>query len=231
MAGARILVIEDDPEIAQLLGLYLSHDGLEFDGVPNAEEGLERCRRGPAPALIVLDLNLPGMDGFQFLRELRSFAPWPVLIVSSRNSDEDKIAGLGLGGDDFMTKPFSVKFLVAKVQALLRRSRHQAPVPTRLRFGPFEADWETQRLMKEGRAIELRKKEWDLLAFLLKQPGKPFLPDQLYREVWGQEYGDLTTVAVHIQRLRRKLGEPPGAPQFLKTLPGFGYCLVLKENP
>lgn len=179
------------------------------------------------PAVVLLDLNLPGMDGFQFLRTLGNTVP--VIIVSSRESDEDKVGGLGLGADDFVTKPFSPQVLVARVSALLRRTRTLPP--TRVTFGPFVLNFETSSLTKDGRPVALRRREWDLLAFLASHPGVPFDPDDLYRQVWGLEFGDLTTVAVHVQRLHRRLDEPGGAPRYIKTHPGFGYCFEPGGEP
>lgn len=216
---APILIVEDDPQIAELMELYLSREGWPVVAVASAEAA-QAVMAERLPALMLLDLNLPGMDGFQFLRGLGNAVP--VIIVSSRESDEDKIGGLGLGADDFVTKPFSPKVLVARVAALLRRTR--ALPPNRLAFGPFVLDFEASSLTKGGRPVALRRREWDLLAFLASHPGIPFSPEEIYRRVWGLEFGDLTTVAVHVQRLRRRLEEPPGAPRYLKTQPGFGYC-------
>lgn len=216
---APILIVEDDPQIAELMELYLSREGWPVVAAASAEAAQTVLDRGPV-ALMLLDLNLPGMDGFQFLRGLGNTVP--VIIVSSRESDEDKIGGLGLGADDFVTKPFSPKVLVARVGALLRRTK--ALAPSRVSFGPFVLDFQASSLTKDGRPVALRRREWDLLAFLASHPGIPFSPEEIYRRVWGQEFGDLTTVAVHVQRLRRRLEEPAGAPRYLKTQPGFGYC-------
>lgn len=221
-----VLIVEDDPQIAELMELYLRREGWTVVTVASAEAAQAALVRA-TPAVILLDLNLPGMDGFQFLRSLAHTVP--VIIVSSRESDEDKVGGLGLGADDFITKPFSPKVLVARVGALLRRTR--ALTPTRVTFGPFVLDFETSSLTKDGRPVALRRREWDLLAFLASHPGVPFDPEDLYRQVWGLEFGDLTTVAVHVQRLRRRLDEPAGAPRYLKTHPGFGYCFEPGEGP
>lgn len=219
---AWVLVVEDEPEIAELIRVYLTKADLAVHWAASAEGALQWLGQGNEPQLILLDLQLPGMDGFEFLRQIRSRSPVPVIIVSSRESDEDKLAGLGWGADDFLTKPFSPRFLTAKVQALLRRVEAVAKTPPVV-FGPYVLEEETARLLRDGVAVDLRRKEWDLLVFLLRHPGKPFAPDKLYKEVWGQEFGDLSTVAVHMQRLRKKLGEPMSAPRYLKTVPGFGY--------
>lgn len=224
-----ILVIEDDREIAELITLYLAREQLEARVAPSAEAARDLLVGG-VPALTLLDLNLPGTDGFQFLRELRLRSMVPVIIVSSRDSDEDKVAGLGLGADDFVTKPFSPRVLAAKVKALLRRASPTSG-SARTLFGAFGLDFETRQLSRHGEPVELRRKEWELLAFLVTNPRKPYTAEVLYREIWGQDYGDLTTVAVHIQRLRRKLGEPPGLPKHIRTVPGFGYLFSPDGDP
>jgi len=222
----RIVVIEDVAEMAELMRLYLEDAGWEplvFASAEAALEGLVEVR----PSLVVLDLNLPGMDGFAFLDRFRRTQSAPVLIVSARSADEDVITGLGYGADEFMTKPFSPRVLVARVRALLRRAQGitEAPSST-LSFGDYTFDPEACLLKKGAQRISLSNKEYGVLAYLVAQDGRPSSPETLYRSVWKNEFGDLTAVAVYIQRLRRKLEEDPAHPALIETVPGQGYRLV-----
>lgn len=221
MAG-KALVIEDDTAIADLIVLFLGKSGIEASSTQSAEDAkaiLSTFR----PDLIILDLNLPGMDGFVFLEELRSTNPVPVIIVSARETDEDKILGLGLGADDFVTKPFSPRVLAARARAQLRRSGLETVKKFRVKFGPYSLDAEAKILEKDEVRLSLSPKEFELLAFLASHPGAAFRPEDLYHEVWGADYGDISTVAVHIQRLRRKIEDDPTAPRWITTDHGFGY--------
>jgi two-component system response regulator RegX3 len=226
---SRVLIIEDDREIAELVAAYLSREGLLPTIVGSAEEAILECA-GTLPELVVLDLGLPGADGLDFLRHFRARSTAPVIIVSARESDEDKIAGLGLGADDFVSKPFSPKVLAARVKAQLRRASYGAApkdgVPgsgRRLAFGPYVLDFEGKLLERSGERVPLSRREFELLAFLATNEGKTYGPEALYRAVWGLEHGDLSTVAVHVQRVRRKIEEAGAAPRWLVTVPGAGY--------
>jgi two-component system response regulator RegX3 len=177
------------------------------------------------PELVILDINLPGMDGFEFLDRFRRENTVPVMIVSARDGDEDLIAGLGGGADEFVTKPFSPRVLAARVRALFRRIRNIDGLDAaRLcRFGPFTLDYDSRILKKGDEEIPLSAKEYACLAFLSKNPGKTLPPETIYAGVWKNNYGDFTTVAVHIQRLRKKIEEDPANPAYLETLRGMGY--------
>jgi two-component system response regulator RegX3 len=176
------------------------------------------------------------MDGLEFLRAFRSASVAPVIIVSARESDEDKLEGLGLGADDFVTKPFSPRILAARVVALLRRvdyeseQRAEGRGETRskraIRFGAFVLDLDARLLERDGRPETLSHREFELLAFLASHPGKSYGAAELHREVWRLEHGDLSTVAVHVQRIRRKIEEDPSEPRWIKTVPGAGYRFV-----
>jgi len=225
---SRVLVIEDDREIAELVAAYLSREGLSPAIVGSAEEAILECA-GALPELVILDLGLPGADGLDFLKHFRARSTAPVIIVSARESDEDKIAGLGLGADDFVSKPFSPKVLAARVKAQLRRASYGvfpkdgAPGSGRLAFGPYILDYEGKLLERSGERVPLSRREFELLAFLAANEGKTYGPEELYRAVWGLEHGDLSTVAVHVQRVRRKIEEEGAAPRWLVTVPGAGY--------
>jgi DNA-binding response OmpR family regulator len=221
----RIAIVEDIAEMAELVRLYLENEGWEtvlFDSAEAALTGLEDGRI----SLIILDINLPGMDGFAFLDRYRRTHPTPVLIVSARSADEDIITGLGYGADEFVTKPFSPRVLVARVRAMLRRSQGLGEAPTSVVFGAYSLDTEACLVKKGTERIPLSNREYGVLAYLVEQDGKPSPPEALYRAVWKNLHGDLTAVAVYIQRLRRKLEADPSNPVLIETVPGQGYRLV-----
>lgn len=221
---ARVLIIEDEQEIGELISLYLRKDGIENELVETAEEGLVKLKEEPFD-LLVLDINLPGMDGYEALGEIRRFSKAPIIIVSARESDEDKILGLGLGADDFVTKPFSPKVLVARVRANLRRFQEVDQVNREgfVSFGEYTLDVDGYLLKKAGIRVPIPPREFDLLVFLIKNRGNTMTPEEIYRSVWGNKYGDVSTVAVHVQRLRKRIEENPSDPLFIQTVHGFGY--------
>jgi two-component system response regulator RegX3 len=227
----RALVVEDDRAIAELIATYLARDGLDTRVAYSGENALTLLDW--EADIVLLDLGLPGMDGLDFLRAFRAHCLAPVIIVSARESDEAKLEGLGLGADDFVTKPFSPRLLAARVAALLRRVEYgrlhgAAPDPPggRIGFGPFVLDSAARILLRDGTALPLSRREFELLAFLAGNPGRSFSAADLHRAVWRLEHGDLSTVAVHIQRIRRKIEEDPGSPRWIRTVPGFGYRFV-----
>jgi two-component system response regulator ResD len=236
-----ILVVEDDSAIAELISTYLRNGGHEVALASSAEQALSFL--DPPPCLVLLDLGLPGMDGLDFLKTLRTASEIPVIIVSARESDEEKLEGLDLGADDFITKPFSPRFLAARVNALLRRidlesrsgggegarSRGNSSLQ-RISFGPFALDLAARILEREGRPVHLSRREFDLLSFLVMRPGRSFTARELHREVWRLEFGDISTVPVHIKRLRKKMGEDPAEPHWIRTVPGAGYRFVVNGD-
>ena len=237
----KILIIEDIKELADLVCLYLSREGFEVRAVESAELGLTSLAEWP-PELIILDINLPGMDGFEFLQKLRSdningTRDTPVLIVSARDSDEDQISGLGIGADEYITKPFSPKVLVARVRALFRRLRNSSTRELEksqehlFRFGPFVLDNDACILKKNSERIPLSAKEYACLAWLTRHSGKPMNVEAIYSGVWKNNYGDLTTVAVYIQRLRKKIEDNPTEPVYIETVHGMGYRFNVPDQP
>jgi DNA-binding response OmpR family regulator len=227
--GARVLIVEDDREIAELVAAYLAREGLDPAIVGSAEEAAFECAKR-RPDLLLLDLGLPGADGLELLRHFREGSRAPVIIVSARESDEDKVAGLGLGADDFVSKPFSPKVLAARALAQLRRAsygREEGGLGSaaHIGFGPFDLDLDAKILQRGGERVPLSRKEFELLSFLARNAGRTFGPRELYKEVWGLEHGDLSTVAVHVQRVRRKI-EGEGPPRWLVTVPGAGYRIA-----
>jgi two-component system response regulator RegX3 len=220
----KILVIEDERELADIVSLYLSRDGFETRAAESAEEGFALVEEWK-PDLVILDINLPGMDGFEFLQKLRRGSSTPVLIVSARSSDEDQINGLGSGADEYISKPFSPRVLVARVRAVIRRVRDfdEKDGANLFRFGPFALDYDACILKRGEQKIPLSAKEFGCLAFLTTHPGKPLTPETIYAGVWKNSYGDLTSVAVYIQRLRKKIEEDPANPVYIETVYGMGY--------
>jgi DNA-binding response OmpR family regulator len=216
----RILIIEDEKELGDLIRLYMAKQGTDADLCPNAEDGIALFRSRGAD-LIVLDLNLPGMDGLEFLQILRRESTVPVLIVSARETDEDIVMGLRTGADEFVTKPFVPRVLVARINAMLRRSRSLRPKT--LAFGPFLLDIEGYTLTRDGKRIVLSTREFEVLRHLASNPGTAMTPDEIYRGVWGEIFGDLTAVAVYVGRIRKKIEEDPANPAYLQTIHGRGY--------
>jgi len=230
---SRILVIEDDPDIAlsikyalergQEHSVVLAHDG---------QRGLRAARAEP-PHLVILDLNLPGIDGFDVCRALRAdpdTAEVPIIMVTARIDEADTVAGLELGADDYLTKPFSIKELLARVRALLRRAGSGHAVATRLTSGPLVVDEERREAQIDGRVVALTRKEFDLLVALLRQSGRVLTRDRLLETVWGYDHpGATRTVDVHVRQLRRKLG--PAAAACIETVVGVGYRFRAAEEP
>ena len=222
--SAKILIIEDVQEMADLVATYLEKDGLEVTKAGSAEEALE-ILKSLTPNLLLLDLNLPGMSGFDFLKKFRvENQTIPVIIVSARDADEDIIEGLGTGADEFVTKPFSPRVLVAKVNANLRRnSEISAAAEDFKSFGDFKLLLNSCVLKKGAEKIPLSTKEYKVLEYLVKHEGEVLNPETIYNAVWNSSFGDITAVAVYIQRLRKKIEKNPAEPEFLLTEFGKGY--------
>lgn len=218
---ANILIIEDEKEIGDLIELYLSREGASCRQAGSAEEGFALFQRENFD-LALLDINLPGLDGFEFLKKLREKSDVPVIIVSARQDDADIVLGLGIGADDFVVKPFSPRVLAARVRARLRKAGEE-PGKSALRFGDFVLEADNYLLRRGGGRVALSPREFALLCLLAENPGVPMKSADIYEKVWGNAYGDTTTVAVHIQRLRRKIEDDPASPRFIKTAFGFGY--------
>ena len=223
----RVLVVDDEAGIRQLVTTYLRNEGYEVDEAADGEEAIERFERHE-PDLVVLDLRLPGIDGFDVLREIRRTSSVYVIMLTARAEETDKLVGLELGADDYVTKPFSPRELVARVRAVLRRSRHDdADHDGELCFDGLAVDVERHEVCVDGSAIELTSLQFELLAALAGAAGRVFTRRQLIERVWGWDfYGDERIVDVHIRNLRRALGDPADAPRFVGTVRGVGYKLV-----
>jgi two-component system response regulator RegX3 len=226
----NILIIEDVKELSDLITLYLQNEGFQVRAAESGEEALGILESWK-PDLIILDLNLPGMDGYEFLRLWRQNNATPVMIVSARDSDEDLISGFAGGADEFVTKPFSPRVLAARVRALLLRIRHTQETGDSFiqRFGPFTLNQDSCVLKRGEQKIELSAKEYEVLAYLAEHAGRPLGPEQIFNDVWKNAYGDLSIVAVYIQRLRKKIEENPAEPQYIKTVRGMGYRFGAEE--
>ena len=222
-----IFVIEDEESISKLIELYLTKEEMEATTFFNAEDALKELKDGKKPNLIILDLNLPGMSGFDFLEELQKFynSELPsVMILSARDTDEDIIKGLGYGADEFVTKPFSPGVLMARVKANLRRqSFFQERMESYIQFGPYTLLLGSCVLKKNGKKVSLSTKEYEVLEYLVKHAGQIISPEKIYQNVWKVEYGDITAVAVYIQRLRKKIEDNPSDCKYIKTEFGNGY--------
>ena len=224
----RILIIEDDAEIAEIERDYLSLDGFEADIAPDGLTGLEKAQTGNYD-LVLLDLMLPGLDGFSVCRKLRETMDIPILMVTARTQDVDKIRGLGFGADDYIEKPFSPAVLVARVKAHLaqyRRLKPQRREETILTAGALRIDIGSHSALVDGKPLSLTNKEYELLLFLARHPNQVFSREDLYEMIWGLEsMGDNITVAVHVNRLREKIEKDPSKPQIIQTVWGVGYRL------
>ena len=227
---SRILIIEDDAEIAEIERDYLSLDGFEADIALDGLTGLEKAQTGGYD-LVLLDLMLPGLDGFSVCRKLRETMDIPILMVTARTQDVDKIRGLGFGADDYIEKPFSPAVLVARVKAHLaqyRRLKPQRKEDTVLTAGALRIDTGSHSASVDGKPLSLTNKEYELLLFLARHPNQVFSREDLYEIIWGLEsMGDNITVAVHVNRLREKIEKDPSRPQLIQTVWGVGYRLTV----
>ena len=222
----KILIIEDDVAIAEIERDYLELDGFAVEIAADGNVGLERGLSGEH-SLILLDLMLPGMDGFAICRALREQIDVPILMVTARQEDIDKIRGLGLGADDYIEKPFSPSVLVARVKAHLARYRRltgSERTSGAIQIGGIRLNEETHRVYVDGREVELTNKEYELLLFFMLNVDVVFSREQLYERIWGWDaMGDSATVAVHINRLRKKIEQDPANPRYIVSVWGAGY--------
>jgi DNA-binding response OmpR family regulator len=231
--GARVLVVEDDRTVSDVVRAYLDRAGLQAHVVEDGLTGLEVWRSWH-PDLVVLDLMLPTLDGLEVLRRRRADGDdTPVVVLSARGDTDDRVIGLEVGADDYLAKPFSPRELLLRVQGLLRRDERALGtrlLPTRIARGPLEVDTAARRATVRGRPLSLTTRELDLLVFLLDHPGEAFGKRDLLRRVWGWDFGDTSTVAVHVRRLREKVELDPSAPRLVLTVRGTGYRLATPDE-
>jgi DNA-binding response OmpR family regulator len=225
MDEATILVVDDDPTVSEVVSIYLERAGYEVMVASDGEEALEMLE-SQLPHLVVLDLILPDVGGLQITRWLRARGDTPIIMLTARGAEADRILGLELGADDYVVKPFSPQELVSRVKALLRRAYGSTATEDRkpLEFESLWIDPETRVVEVDGERIELTAKEFDLLWELARRPRRVFNRDQLLDRVWGlTEYIDPSTVTVHVHRLREKIEADPANPRYIQTVWGVGY--------
>jgi DNA-binding response OmpR family regulator len=223
-----VLVVEDEVTLASTLSYNLRKQGFNVVSAADGVEGLRSARR-EQPDMIVLDLMLPKMDGLEVCRRIRAESDVPILMLTAKSEEMDKVVGLEVGADDYLTKPFGMRELMARVRALLRRTggRDAAESSSHISIGPIEIDARGRVVKRDGHAVALKPKEFDLLFYLAKHPGQVLTREQLLEHVWGYDFfGGSRTVDVHVRWLREKLEEVPGEPRHLLTVRGVGYKLV-----
>ncbi|TMC47561.1 MAG: response regulator transcription factor [Chloroflexi bacterium] len=225
-SGGRILVVDDDPIVGDVLSRYLIREGYNTEVAADAEQALEACERS-LPDLVVLDLMLPRIDGVEAFRRIQARGPVPVIMLTAKGEETDRVVGLELGADDYIVKPFSPREVVARVRAVLRRAadgeRHRTRTET-LDFDNLHIDGRRREARLGSRVLRLTPKEFDLLYFLARNPGKVFTRVRLIEELWDFAYdGDPSTVTVHLRRLREKIEADPARPRWLVTVWGAGY--------
>ena len=220
--GPQLLLVEDEESIGSLVSAYLEQTGYRVAWVRSGEEALSTFDQ-LEPRMVILDIGLPGADGFDICRALRTRSTVPILMLTARDEEADRVAGLEVGADDYVSKPFSPRELAARVKAVLRRSEPSAPSTQRLEIGDLVLDPQAREVTVAGEPVELTGKEFDLLAYLLENAGIVVSRDQLLDRVWGMSYaGGTRTVDVHVAQLRRKLGRPDS----IRTFRGSGYKAI-----
>ena len=224
-ASARVLLVEDDATVADVVSQYLVRSGF---AVTHVGEGMAAvsAARALEPDILVLDLMLPGIDGLEVCRRVRADRQVPIIMLTALGAESDRVLGLEVGADDYITKPFSPRELVLRVQSVLRRSRPLEPASTeleRLLDADLVVDRAARRATRGGRELSLTTREFDLLAFLMSHPGQAFSRSDLLEKVWGWSFGDQSTVTVHVRRLREKVERAPAEPSRLVTVWGVGY--------
>ncbi|MFG6332591.1 MAG: response regulator transcription factor [Lachnospiraceae bacterium] len=224
--GQRVLVVDDEKLIVKGIRFSLEQDGMEVDCAYDGEEALGMIKENEYD-IILLDVMLPKLTGFEVCQQLREFSSVPVLMLTARGDDMDKILGLEYGADDYITKPFNILEVKARIKAIMRRTKKKAPEKESRRVvqkGEFHLDCESRRLNIAGREINLTAKEFDLLELMALNPNKVYSRDHLLNAVWGYDYpGDVRTVDVHIRRLREKIEQKPSEPKYVHTKWGVGY--------
>jgi DNA-binding response OmpR family regulator len=227
----RVLVVDDDPTVSDVVARYLEHAGFAVSVVADGKVALDKALADP-PDLVVLDLMLPGLDGLEVFRRLRAKAPVPVVMLTALGDEADRLVGLELGADDYVTKPFSPRELVLRVQSVLRRSLVPLTpaAPTVLSDGDLVIDLAAHQAMRGAEPLGLTSREYDLLVFLLQNQRQAFSREELLKRVWGWEYADHSTVTVHVRRLREKVEPDPRTPTRVVTVFGVGYRYEPQES-
>ncbi|MFN7035869.1 MAG: response regulator [Bellilinea sp.] len=225
----KLLIVDDKLELRQLLRSYLVEEGFEVNTAGNGQEALFAARQHK-PDLIILDLMMPEMSGFEFLRAFRRESETPVIVLTARLEENDKVVGLELGADDYVTKPFSMRELTARIRAVLRRMDKAVTAPDRLRRGGIELDRTSRLVLVDGREVELTPSEFEILAAFMETPGKVFSRLELLERIQGDAYeGYERTIDVHIRNLRLKIEPDPANPHYIETVYGAGYRFTVRD--
>jgi two-component system response regulator CpxR len=230
----RILIIDDDVELCSLVGEYLASEGFEAESEHDGERGLARALQGDY-VLIVLDVMLPGINGFEVLRRLRATSRIPVLLLTARGEDVDRIVGLEIGADDYLPKPFNPRELVARIRAILRRTKEgkpsTAPVPEVVRVGDIELDPATRIVRHAGKPVEFTSVEFNLLEALLRDAGRVVTRERLATLVLSRKFSPFDrSIDMHVSKVRKKLGDTDGGSEYIKTVRGVGYIFALPRE-
>jgi DNA-binding response OmpR family regulator len=222
----RVLIVDDEPHIRDVLRGYLVAEGFAVVEAGDGEAALEQLRRSTAD-LVLLDIMLPGIDGLEVLRRIREVSDVYVILVTARAEEVDKLVGLGVGADDYVTKPVSAREVAARVKAVLRRERTASARPHELHFDGLTIDEDGREVSRDGAVVPLSTLEFDLLKALVRQPGRVFSRRQLLEDVWGYDfYGDERVVDVHVRNLRHRLGDVAANPELIATVRGVGYKFI-----
>src|SRR5438876_7865487 len=233
MGGAmspKIMVVDDEKHIVELARLYLTREGYEVEGIGDGSQAMTRFGQ-VKPDLVVLDIMLPGVDGLTICKEIRKVSQVPIIMLTARDEVTDKVVGLEVGADDYLTKPFHPQELVARAKALLRRARTEPDQPRLVRAGKLEIDIERHEVRFENERLQFRPKEFDLIALLARHPGRVFQRSELLDLVWGYDFPGYTrTVDVHVQQVREKLTSAKVTDPSIQTVWGVGYRLELAES-
>ncbi|HMJ40392.1 MAG TPA: response regulator transcription factor [Verrucomicrobiae bacterium] len=228
--SSKVLVVDDEVHIVELARLYLTREGYEVEGVGDGDQAMARFTQ-LKPDLVILDIMLPGMDGLTICKEIRKQSQVPIIMLTARDEVTDKVVGLEVGADDYLTKPFHPQELVARAKALLRRASVEPDLPRLIRAGKLEVDLERHEVRYGKSKVQLRPKEFDLLALLARHPGRVFQRSELLDLVWGYDFPGYTrTVDVHVQQVREKLAGASITDPSIQTVWGVGYRLELIET-
>jgi len=229
MSAGRILVVDDEPQIRRVMRTTLAAHGYEVADARSGEQALEEIRAEKYD-LVLFDVNMPGMGGVEACRAIRRDSEAAIIMLTVRNTEEDKVEALDAGADDYVTKPFSTPELLARIRAALRRAPSSDSLPPRIILGKAEIDFESRQVRRPGRALRLTPKEFDLLRYLATRPNKAVTHRELLQAVWGPDYGEeLEYLRVFINQLRKKIEPDPSNPRYLRTEPWVGYRFCLPE--
>lgn len=229
MSAGRILVVDDEPQIRRVVRTTLAAHGYEVADARSGEQALEEIRAEKYD-LVLLDVNMPGMGGVEACRAIRRDSEAAIIMLTVRNTEEDKVEALDAGADDYVTKPFSTPELLARIRAALRRAPSAESLPPRIILGKAEIDFESRQVRRPGRELRLTPKEFDLLRYLATRPNKAVTHRELLQAVWGPDYGEeLEYLRVFINQLRKKIEPDPSNPRYLRTEPWVGYRFCLPE--